>query len=148
MMYSGDECYDDDVTSGPHFDEPASIDYGDDEDEQEPQRRYAIEFRLGDTIYPGKYEVCYGCHGKGTHVNRAIDGNGLDPNDPDLDEEFWEMYTSGAYDVLCDTCKGQRVVAVLDEDKATPAQVREVEEWAQEEYEYQRECAAERRAGC
>lgn len=71
---------------------------------------------------PTKMEVCPGCHGKGIHVNRAIDGNGLDPNDSDLDEDFWEDYRSGVYDVVCDTCHGKNVVEVVDEDRITDEQ--------------------------
>lgn len=61
-------------------------------------------------------EVCDMCRGEGEISNRSIDGNGLDPNDPDLDEEFWENYRNKVYSVVCDECNGLRVVNVVDED--------------------------------
>jgi len=68
---------------------------------------------------PALYEVCESCQGKGTHVNRAIDGNGLDPElEEDLD--FMEGYLSGVYDVSCEECRGKRVVAVVDERRCNP----------------------------
>lgn len=74
---------------------------------------------------PAKFEVCSRCDGKGTHVNPAIDGNGLTHEDFDeAGDDFREDYLAGAYDVSCELCKGKRVVAVFDRKRATPEQRR------------------------
>lgn len=63
-----------------------------------------------------KYEVCPTCRGKGSHVNRAIDGNGLTREDFDENPGFFEDYMSGVYDVPCEECNGLRVVLVADQE--------------------------------
>jgi len=60
--------------------------------------------------YPAEYAVCPNCRGKGSHVNRAIDGNGLTREDFEEDPDFMEDYLNGVYDVPCDECQGMRVV--------------------------------------
>lgn len=93
--------------------------------------------------FPGKFEVCDNCHGKGSHVNRAIDGNGLSQEDFDEDPDFREAYMSGVYDVSCDVCGGARVVlqpTTEDGQKAVADVMRGY-------YEIEAEYAAERRMG-
>src|SRR4051812_13986312 len=65
---------------------------------------------------PTHKEVCETCRGKGTMVNRSIDGQGLSQEDFDDDPDFEEAYRSGVYDVRCDECKGNNVVDVVDEE--------------------------------
>lgn len=61
-------------------------------------------------------EVCPRCHGNGSHVNPAVDGNGITWEQMDeLGPEFLEDYLRGLYDVPCQECDGQRVVDVPDE---------------------------------
>ena len=61
------------------------------------------------------YEVCGTCRGKGTHVNPAIDGQGITESDwADWDPDERAGYFRGDYDVTCDGCKGQRVVAIVE----------------------------------
>jgi hypothetical protein len=67
--------------------------------------------------FPAHYEVCGRCRGEGKHVNPSIDGNGLDPHDPELDEDFWDGYFAGRYNVACHVCGGDRVVPVVDVDQ-------------------------------
>jgi hypothetical protein len=58
-----------------------------------------------------RFAVCPRCEGRGTHVNPAVDGNGLTAED--IDEQgpdFLEDYLGGVYDVQCEECGGQRVV--------------------------------------
>lgn len=79
-----------------------------------------LKFFKGDdeVTLTAKYEVCPTCDGKGTHVNPAIDGNGL--TQEDFDEQgpnFREDYMSGVYDVSCYECKGLRVVLVPDTER-------------------------------
>lgn len=71
---------------------------------------------------PTKFELCSICEGRGTHVNRAIDGNGLGREDFDQDPDFAESYMRGDYDVACEECGGARVVPVVDRARLTPAQ--------------------------
>jgi hypothetical protein len=98
---------------------------------------------------PTKKAVCYGCNGEGTHVNRAIDGNGITSSEMDeLGDDFREDYMSGAYDVQCDTCGGQRVIDEIDEDR-TDATI--LEAYYKQEEASAREEASEawlRRAEC
>lgn len=108
-----------------------------------------MKLTLGDIEYPAKNEVCSRCRGTGTHVNPAIDGNGLSSDD--IDElggaDFMEDYLGGVYDVRCEECNGEKVVKVLDEDRATPDQIAEYYDYLQEEANYRAEVAAERRMG-
>lgn len=72
------------------------------EDPDEAEREFLV---------PAEYVVCGGCRGKGSRVNRAVDGHGLTAEDFAEDPDFKEAYFSGVYDVTCDTCHGKRVVA-------------------------------------
>lgn len=67
---------------------------------------------------PAQYVVCHRCRGTGTHVNEAIDGNGITQSDREdwADDDFMENYMAGAYDVVCTVCKGERVVLEIDRD--------------------------------
>ena len=72
---------------------------------------------------PSKFVVCFRCNGKGTHVNPAVDGNGLSQEDFDeAGPDFREDYMAGVYDVSCYECKGQHVLEVPDPQKLTPDQ--------------------------
>lgn len=61
-------------------------------------------------------EVCPRCHGEGTHVNPAVDGNGISSEQFHDDPDFADAYFSGVYDVSCEECKGNNVIDVPDED--------------------------------
>lgn len=93
-------------------------------------------------VFPAKFEVCGNCNGKGSHVNRAIDGNGLS-DELSSDPDFCEDYLSGVYDVRCDVCGGQRVVLV----PASEAGEQAVQQVMQQHYASEAEVAAERRMG-
>lgn len=64
---------------------------------------------------PCKYEVCWRCEGKGTHVNPSIDGHGLTRDDFADDPDFAEAYFEGRYDITCQTCNGRNVLPHPDE---------------------------------
>lgn len=101
-----------------------------------------------DLLIPARYEVCETCSGKGKHVNPSIDaGHGITQEEFDEDPDFRESYVRGDYDVQCVECKGQRVVPVMDETRATPEVQAAVERWMQDQADYAAECAAERRMG-
>jgi hypothetical protein len=91
----------------------------------------------GDEIaLPAKHEVCPRCEGHGSHVNPAIDGNGITESEMyEAGEDFREDYMAGVYDVRCEECKGNRVVAVVNRDALTDEQRTALErhERAQEE---------------
>lgn len=82
--------------------------------------------------FPAHFEVCDRCGGTGHHVNPAIDGHGLGSEDFD-DEDFREAYFGGRYDVTCYECKGERVVAVVNEDRLNPWQQRKLALWERQQ---------------
>jgi hypothetical protein len=49
--------------------------------------------------------ICCVCRGDGTHVNPAIDANGLD-RESMADLDFMDNYMSGVYDRPCQNCGG------------------------------------------
>ncbi len=111
--------------------------YMDDED------GYGLEVEI-----PGRLEVCGNCDGKGTHVNRNIDGHGIGAEEwNELGPDFQEDYLSGVYDVPCDICHGKRVVLVPDEARCSQEQLKAYEEHLSAKYEMDAEYAAERRMG-
>lgn len=62
----------------------------------------------------GAYEVCTTCRGKGTHTNKNIDGNGITSSEwAEWDEDERQTYMSGGYDVRCEECEGNKVVAFV-----------------------------------
>lgn len=101
--------------------------------------------QIGDP--PSHKEVCPTCKGNGVHVNPAIDGHGLDPRDPDLDEDFWDDYRSGVYNVTCENCGGMNVIEVLDEGALREDVGVAWEEWQREMWESYSISAQERAMG-
>ena len=95
---------------------------------------FVYEDDQGDEIeieLPARYEVCGRCRGEGSHVNPSIDGHGITEdewNGPDWDDESRDAYMSGAYDVACEVCNGDRVVLVPDEERADRAMLARYEE--------------------
>lgn len=93
------------------------------------------------------YEVCGRCRGEGKHVNPAIDGNGITASEMDeLGDDFRDGYLGGVYDIRCQECDGQRVVAVVDETKNSPELLAKYYEYLEDEGQSRAEDAAERRA--
>lgn len=112
-----------------------------------------ITFTLIDSItgaevehaLPAKFELCSRCEGRGTHVNPAVDGNGITPEQFAEDPDFEESYFSGVYDVACERCHGNRVVPVVDESRCKPELLKAYNTQQKEEADYQAMCASERR---
>ena len=100
----------------------------------------------GDLVLPGKAEVCWRCSGTGSHDcwEGGMTGSEMDEQGP----EFMEDYRAGHYSRPCTECNGERVVCVVDEDRATPAQLAIWNAWRDQEDAHYAETAAERRAGC
>ena len=97
-------------------------------------------------VLPTRFDVCPTCEGHGVHDHPAF-ANGLTSEDFDEDPDFREDYFAGHYDVCCEECRGERVVSVVDEDKADPALLALWREKLQADADYAAECAAERRMG-
>ena len=97
---------------------------------------------------PAMYEVCLTCDGKGTHVNPAIDDNGISAQEFIEDPDFQEAYFNGTYDVQCYECKGKRVVPRVDANRVDKTTLEAWESHLKSEYEYRSMCEAERRFGC
>lgn len=70
---------------------------------------------------PAKYEVCDQCEGEGTILNPNIGQHAYSQEEfdeafePGSEEREHYFKRGGMYDVTCPSCKGKRVVAVLDE---------------------------------
>lgn len=97
---------------------------------------------------PIHFEVCPTCSGKGTHVNPSVDAGGLTAEDFAEDPDFAEEYMSGTYDVSCYECGGERVVPVIDRDRADPAILKRLDAYEADMAAYRAEVEAERRMGC
>jgi len=105
---------------------------------------------------PGKFEVCPGCEGHGTRLCEGMRGEAYTTEEfyESFDDEQAEEYfkRGGRYDVTCEECQGARVIAVVDEEACrTPEQKRVLGLYyakLDDDYQYERECAAERRMGC
>ncbi len=98
---------------------------------------------------PAKFEVCGTCNGKGRHVNPSIDSHGITAEEweNDWDDESREDYFSGAYDVQCNECKGNRVSPVVDEQNANPVHLNWYYDLLSAHRDSEREAAYERKMG-
>jgi hypothetical protein len=113
----------------------------------DPKIVFTLFTDAGDEVevsLPARYEVCPTCEGRGTHVNRAIDGHGLTREDFLEDPEFEEGYFRGDYDVQCTQCEGNRVVAVVDEERFTDEMRAQWEQHCKSEEDYRRDWESER----
>ena len=95
-------------------------------------------------LLPTKKEVCFDCGGEGVRALHGYDVTDQCAEDP----EFAEDYFAGHYDTTCESCKGNRVVDVVDEDQLTPWQLNDWYDAQEEESRHWQDCEAERRAGC
>jgi hypothetical protein len=94
-----------------------------------------------------KFDVCDRCEGRGSHVNPAIDGHGISPDEFRDDPDFEEAYFRGDYDVPCYECKGLRVVPVPDFERLSTEERAAWERQVQELADMAAEEEAERRMG-
>lgn len=97
---------------------------------------------------PAKFELCPRCRGVGSHVNPAVDGHGISPQEFAEDPDFQESYFAGVYDVACHRCQGEKVIKVIDRDRATRAELVLFDDHERALREIEAEEEAERRAGC
>lgn len=106
---------------------------------------------VGDEVVlelPAKFALCPRCRGAGSHVNPAVDGNGISPQEFAEDPDFQESYFAGVYDVACERCGGEKVIKVIDRARAKPIDLKIYDDQARVERELEAEEAAERRFGC
>ena len=91
------------------------------------------------------FDVCGSCKGHGVHTRNDLDQSRLvELMIEDGDEDGIEAYRRGAYDMVCETCHGQRVVLVPD----LPEHIQCIlEEWYDEERASRMYAEQERRAG-
>ncbi len=95
-----------------------------------------------------KFAVCPTCRGKGSHVNPSIDAGGITSSEwEEWDEEDRESYMSGAYDVQCYECKGNRVIPEMDRDSVSPELLEQIDRIDRENAEFEAVCRAERMMG-
>jgi hypothetical protein len=121
----------------------AVVKYSEWDDEDDTEIIHEIEM-------PIKWEVCGLCNGRGAHVNPNIDYNGLTAEDFAEDPDFAENYFSGRYDQTCNECCGRTTVPVIDNNCLTKEQkshLENIEKESQEQAEYERLLAWERRMG-
>lgn len=99
---------------------------------------------------PAKYEVCNSCYGTGTTTRHVeMDGGGFTASEwAEQDDEFKEDYLNGVYDRPCPECKGQRVVAEVNEEACSKEFLDIYHKYLEEERRFRMEEAAERRWGC
>lgn len=106
---------------------------------------------------PSKKAVCSRCDGEGTHLTPSIGEHCYSQEEFEesfsTDEEQEEYFKRGGiYDVTCEQCHGKRVEDVVDEDACTDEPLKSLldkyNEMLDDEYNYRRECEAERRFGC
>ena len=110
-----------------------------------------------DVELPTRWEICERCDGDGTHVNEAIDGNGITAQEwaENWDDDDREAYLRGEYDVRCTECGGSGKVRVVDLEQIAASSdpdlkraLVEYEEDEQDRASYEAERRAERRMGC
>lgn len=94
---------------------------------------------------PAKYVVCDACQGRGK--SSAYLGVFTRDDIDEMGDEWMDDYMAGHYDKPCDFCKGERVVAVVDEDECDPILLAEYNEQKQIEIEDRMNREAERRMG-
>lgn len=99
---------------------------------------------------PHKHEVCSRCHGHGTHLNPSIGNHAYTREEFEEafdDEESREAYfkRGGMYDVTCEECGGDRVVAVPTEEGANGDQKAHMKAFEERLEEQAREDADDRR---
>jgi hypothetical protein len=101
-----------------------------------------------EVVIPTKWVLCDLCEGTGTHVNPAIDCNGLTAEDFYDDPDFAEDYRNGVYDVTCNRCCGRTTIRVPDYDSMTERDREALRQHQEAEAEMRAERLAEIRMGC
>lgn len=98
---------------------------------------------------PHVNEVCGRCEGHGTHLTPSIGNHAYSVEEFneafDDDESRAEYFKRGGiYDVQCEECHGEKVIAVPTEDGATPDQKKHIQAFHQEQEDNRRYDAEDR----
>lgn len=96
---------------------------------------------------PWRWAVCPVCQGKGSHVNPAIDCNGLTADDFAEDPDLRDDYCRGRYDQACNRCGGRSTVPEVDQKACTDEELTAWREWQRAEDDDFAAHLAELRAG-
>ena len=101
---------------------------------------------------PAKNEVCPDCEGEGRTLNENLRGGFSSEEFAECfeDDESRAEYRKGGhgiYGVPCKTCKGNRVVPVVDAARCDPNLLKRHITSQREDREYERLCRAERAMG-
>lgn len=96
---------------------------------------------------PTVFAVCDDCQGKGQTSKYNIGAITAEERDRDWSHDEWDDYMAGAYDETCPTCKGRRVVAVVDRSRLDAETLAAWDEQCVADADYEALCAMERRMG-
>jgi hypothetical protein len=107
--------------------------------------------------FPAKMEVCNECGGEGYVLRGGLRGEAFTQSefyeafeDPEDREEYFKP--GGRYDEVCDTCHGNNVVPVVDEEQVSRSSkhmqrlYEEYCQWSERRAELEADFAAEREA--
>lgn len=108
-------------------------------------------------MLPAKYEVCRKCLGHGSHLNPSIGEHCYSLEE--FEQEFSEPESrdayfrrGGMYDVKCETCRGKRVVPVVDREACTSpeeiAGLKALDKQRRDDAEYEQLVRSELAFGC
>lgn len=109
-----------------------------------PNPAYEVEDNVPEYLsLLAKYEVCPTCRGNGKHSNHlgAFTQSDID----EMGEDWLHDYMAGEFDKVCENCKGQRVVAVIDRENNSEKNLKLYDTWEEEEYRYRHESEMEMR---
>ena len=99
-----------------------------------------------------KFVLCPTCQGRGTHTNPNIDCGGITASEwYEWGPEEQDHYMSGAYDVSCYQCNGEKVIQQFEYDTKNPLYnwcCERLNEYYEAQYESAQEYAKEKRYGC
>lgn len=111
-----------------------------------PEAKLSYQDGDDEVAIPARWEICPACQGR-----KQVPLQGIAFTESDIEEagdNFRQDYFGGFYDQPCTECKGEGLVAVPDEDRATPEQLAGYLAVERARYEYDAERRAEIAFGC
>lgn len=110
-------------------------------------KKYMLYDRNGNATeheLPARWHICGNCDGAGCSSGYLGAFTGEEMHE---DPEFFEAYMNGAYDRMCETCKGTGKVLEIDWKRVPRGLARKIRGDMREELEYRRMIEAEIKAG-